>query len=93
MPADDPKSELNDILKRVRAQRLPAEAGAWAKGALATATDILDTISDMESNGKEATDAQEEALKNIYIGACRWLHRPPNIRSAPRQPRGGDCDV
>jgi hypothetical protein len=92
MPADDPTSELNEILKRVRAQRLPAEAGAWAKGALATATDILDTISNMESNRKEATDAQEEALKNIYIGACRWLHRLPNIRSAPRRTRSDDYD-
>lgn len=74
MPADDPTPELREILKLCDQHKLPSAAREFAAGALDTAEDILETISDMESNGVDApTSGQEEALENIYAGACSWL--------------------
>lgn len=80
MPADDPTNELNDVLKQVRAGRLPPEAGRFATDALATTNAIFDTISEMEEwdsnvDAYGPTENQERALRNIYNGAISWLLR------------------
>jgi hypothetical protein len=69
MSAEDPTIELNEILMLVNSGKLPKKAAVWAKDCLDTAQDILDLYN--------LTDAQEEALENIYRGACKWLHRKP----------------
>lgn len=78
MSAEDPTEELEEIMERAHAGRLPRRASEWADGAWATARDILDTIEDMQGRGVDApTEMQAEVLENIYHGACRWLHREP----------------
>lgn len=69
MPADDPTPELEEILKLCDQHKLPAAAREFAAGALDTAEDILETISDMESSGADApTPSQEEALEHLQRG-------------------------
>jgi hypothetical protein len=69
MSAEDPSEELQEILKRVKSGALPQSAATWAAECLDTVESILDSDSPSFS--------QDEALGNIYRGACRWLHRKP----------------
>lgn len=69
MSADDPSEELQEILSRVKTGALPRNAATWASGTLDTVESILEHES--------LSISQEEALENIYRGACRWLHRTP----------------
>lgn len=73
----DPRKEIREILDLCNKGLLPKKAKPWALGALATASSILSTITDMEQNGQGSTQSQIEALKRIHAGACRWLHREP----------------
>ena len=77
MSAEDPTEELDEMLDLVAAGELPKKAADWANSTSGTAEEILETIDSMVANGVDApTGSQEEALYNIYVGACRWLHRP-----------------
>lgn len=76
MSVEDPREELEEILARCKNGRLPRKAKDWASGARDSAEDIIETIESMQANGKDApTYSQEEALENIYKGACKWLGR------------------
>jgi hypothetical protein len=74
MSYPDPTGKLVGILARVRHRKLPKAAGEWAEGALSTAQGILGTISEMETEGFEATDNQCTALENIDAAADNWLN-------------------
>ena len=69
MSVEDPSEELQEILMRVRSGALPKSAATWATECLDTVESILDSAS--------VSFSQEEALENIYRGACRRLHRKP----------------
>lgn len=69
MSAEDPSEELQEILSRVKSGTLPQSAATWAIECLDTVESILDSPS--------LSFSQEEALENIYLGACKWLHRKP----------------
>ncbi len=76
MPEDDPREELEELIKLYEKDRMPKEAYEWACGALNTAESILQTIEDMQENNCDApTLGQENALENIYDAACSWLKR------------------
>jgi|TARA_B100000315_G_C14199920_1_gene417225 hypothetical protein len=76
MPEDDPREELEELIKLYENGCMPKEAYEWACGALNTAESILQTIEDMQEDNRDApTLDQEKALKNIYDAACRWLKR------------------
>lgn len=77
MSSHDPRKELKEILDLCSKGELPIKAKSWAIAALANASSILHTVWDMEANGIDSTHSQDVALRNIYIGACRWLHRKP----------------
>jgi hypothetical protein len=78
MPYDDPTEELNEIIYLANSGKLPSKAFEWASSALDTAEDILESIDTMQSKGIDApTYSQEDALENIYKGACKWLHITP----------------
>ncbi len=69
MSAEDPSEELQEILLRVKSGALSQSTATWATECLDTVESILDSAS--------LSFSQEEALENIYRGACRRLHRKP----------------
>jgi len=69
MSVEDPSEELQEILLRVKSGALPQSAATWATECLDTVENILDSAS--------LSFSQEEALENIYRGACKWLHKKP----------------
>ena len=77
MPEDDPTEELNEIIRRFHDGKLPQNAYDFANDTLERTEEILETIEEMEANGHDRSPNQEEALENIYIGACKWLKRKP----------------
>ena len=77
MSAEDPTSDLRDVITLCEKGDLPPAALEWALSAISTAEAILDTIDAMRADGKEApTDNQRRALLNYYRAACRWLGHP-----------------
>jgi len=77
MSYDDPTPELEEIIAKAEAGELPRKALTFATDAQVRVASILETIESMSDNGLDPTTAQEDALENIYRGACKWLHRKP----------------
>jgi hypothetical protein len=74
MPEDDPREELEELIKLCEEGHRSDEGYEWACSALNTAESIMQTIEDMQENGRDApTSGQERALENIYDAARRWL--------------------
>lgn len=80
MSKHDPRQELNLIIASFGSGRVNKNALGFAKGALPVAEKILETMASMEQNGYIVpTEGQAKALKNIYLAACKWLGRMPNL--------------
>ena len=69
----DPTQLLIDVMDHSSAGNLPPAADRWARSRIALAEDILDTISEMEESGREATIRQVEVLQRIDKSAQGWL--------------------
>ena len=76
MPEDDPREELEELIKLCEEGHRPNDAYEWAYSALDTVESIMQTIEDMQGNDADApTSRQVRALENIYDAARRWLDK------------------
>ena len=74
MSAANPRKDLEKVIALTDSGHLPEGAKHWAEKAARTAEDILTTVRTMKKNGLNVpTQAQREALGNIYAAAQRWL--------------------
>jgi hypothetical protein len=74
MSAANPRKDLEKVIALTDGGQLPEGAKHWAEKAARTAEDILTTVRTMKKGGLSVpTEAQREALGNIYAAARRWL--------------------
>ena len=73
MPAEDPTPEINEIINAYLEDQLPEAAYTWAKEALTTTDNILQTIQEMKALGNYDTSTQLDALEKIYKSAWQWF--------------------
>jgi hypothetical protein len=74
MSAANPRKDLEKVIALSDSGHLPVDARRWAEKAAHTADEILATVRTMKKNGRDLpTEAQREALGNIYAAAQRWL--------------------
>lgn len=78
LSAQDPTNELNALVDGIEAGRISEEAVAFCDSACDTTDSILATMRAMKAHGVPApTPDQRRALRNIYVGACKWLAIEP----------------
>ena len=74
MSAANPRKDLEKVIALTDSGHLPEDARRWAVKAARTAEEILATVRAMKKSGRDMpTEAQREALGNIYAAAQRWL--------------------
>jgi len=74
MSAANPRKDLEKVIALTDSGHLPEGARHWAEKAARTAEEILTTVRMMKKSGRDMpTEAQREALGNIYAAAQRWL--------------------
>jgi hypothetical protein len=78
MSAEDPRAELDELFEAIETDKIPGSAVPFFDKYDEIARSILDTIESMIGSGASApTSAQRRALRNIYLGCCRWLGKTP----------------
>jgi hypothetical protein len=85
MSAANPRKDLEKVIALTDSGQLPEDAKRWAEKAARTAEDILATVRAMKKNGLDMpTEAQREALGNIYAAAQRWLRTVKDRKAKSR---------
>jgi hypothetical protein len=84
MSAADPREELDNLFTGIESGEITERAVRFFDKYDEIARAILATIESMQSNGVDApTPRQSRALQNIYLGACYWLGRDPDVEGQP----------
>ena len=85
MSAANPRKDLEKVIAFAESGHLPEDAKHWAEKAARTAEDIAATVRTMKQKGRDVpTEAQREALGNIYAAAQRWLRTVKNRKAKSR---------